>query len=439
MDLGYTGTVIVEPIEHASSISSIYSVFTNNMFGCVDWIYTTVESLYIFEYKIVYFWLCSNNTYSENFDFFFSSLWYATLMTSSLQFFWSVLLDIYVESKLIQFSLTDEWVRSYISSKDASLLIVYHPEIIFYKHQIFNNFFFDFLADVNISVIQFLEKEKLITSVMLLPQLVFLSLISFIFLSFFFSFYVTASNDDSTIDSDYLSASVTVEAEKEIGSLDDILMPIVIFIYTFGWYFYINCWNLFSYIPELTLVLFFFPLMYYTLLNIPTFLLYDFGIFFSCFLRGVAPTPTLLFELMYDYIAIIAFYVRVSVQAVRLVLMFFAYASMHDYILYMNFGFNFGLGNESIWESISNVDTTVSSLTYFFLLIFPSHIFYWMYEVFHTFFVVTGQLVAYLGMVFWLFLFLFSFFVVEKQENYFKERREFRQATIKNLKGIKKY
>ena len=36
----------------------------------------------------------------------------------------------------------------------------------------------------------------------------------------------------------------------------------------------------------------------------------------------------------------------------------------------------------------------------------------WVYEVFHTFFVVTGQLVAYFAMIFWLFLFLFTFFVI---------------------------
>ena len=145
---------------------------------------------------------------------------------------------------------------------------------------------------------------------------------------------------------------------------------------------------------------FFFPLLYYTILNTPTFLLYDFGILYNCYLRGIAPTPTMLFELMYDYIAVIAFYVRILTQGVRLALMFFTYASMHDYILFMDYSHKYLTGNESIWEEISNVSVSSSSITYFFLGVLPGHLLYWVYEVFHTFFVVTGQLVAYFAMIF---------------------------------------
>jgi biopolymer transport protein ExbB/TolQ len=60
-----------------------------------------------------------------------------------------------------------------------------------------------------------------------------------------------------------------------------------------------------------------------------------------------------------------------------------------------------------------------------------------MYEVLHTFFVVTGQLIAYCAMIFWLFLFLFTFFVIEKQENHFEERRKFRQEILKKIRDLK--
>ena len=61
-----------------------------------------------------------------------------------------------------------------------------------------------------------------------------------------------------------------------------------------------------------------------------------------------------------------------------------------------------------------------------------------MYEVFHTFFVVTGQFVAYFGMIFWLFLFLFTFFVIEKHENYFEEKRKNRNDFFKKIRNINK-
>lgn len=412
-----------------------YDTGIHAMYSGIDWVYTYVETIYIYDYRIVYFWLL-NNIYDESMDFFFLSVWYSSLQTSSLELFWSILLDKYITTNLFQFSLTDEWVRSYISGKDSALFVIYHPEVIFFKNQILNNYFFDFLSDINISAIQYLDSQSFLTPIMLFPQLLFIGYVGFLFVSFYFSFYSSSTKEESTIDADYLSASITIESEKEIGSVDDMLMPCVVFIYTFGWYFYLYCWNLFCCVPELILVFFFFPLLYYTIGNTPTFLLYDFGILFACYLRGIAPTPTMLFELMYDYIAVIAFYVRILTQGVRLALMFAAYAGMHDFVLYMDYSHRYLTGNESIWEEISNVNASVSSITYFFLGTLPGILLNWMYEIFHTFFVVTGQLVAYFGMIFWLFLFLFTFFVIEKQESYFEERRRFRQDLLRKIRNI---
>ena len=412
-----------------------YDTCIHTLYNGVDWLYTHVETLYIYDYKILYFWIL-NSVYDESIDFFFTSVWYVALQTTGLQLFWSVVLDNYITAQLLQFNLTDEWVRSFISSKDTALFVIYHPEIIFFKNQIINNFFFDFLADINVSAIQYLDSQSLLTPIMLFPQLIFIAYCGFFFVAFFFSFYSSSSKEESTIDADYLSASITVESEKEIGSLDDMLMPSIILIYTFGWYFYLYCWTLLSQQPEIVLVFFFFPLLYYTIFNTPTFLLYDFGILYNCYLRGVAPSPTLVFELMYDYIAVIAFYVRILTQGVRLALMFFTYAAMHDYVLYMDYSHRYITGNESLWEEVSNINSSASSITYFFLGVLPGHLLNWMYEVFHTFFVVTGQLVAYFAMIFWLFLFLFTFFVIEKQENYFEERKKFRQDLLKKLRDL---
>ena len=412
-----------------------YDTGVQSMYSGIDWIYTHVETLYMFDYKVVYFWLL-NNVYDESIDFFFTSVWYVSLQTSSLQLFWSVILDNYITLNLMQLSLTDEWVRSFITSKDSALFVIYHPEVIFFKNQIINNFFFDFLSDINITAIQYLDSQSLLTPIMLFPQLLFITYLGFLFVSFYFSFYSSSSKEESTVDADYLSASITVESEKEIGSVDDILMPSIVLIYTFGWYFYLYCWNLFCCVPELVLVFFFFPLLYYTIGNTPTFLLYDFGILYNCYLRGIAPTPTMVFELMYDYIAVIAFYVRILTQGVRLALMFMTYAAMHDYVLFMDYSHRYLTGNESIWEEISNVNASVSSFTYFFLGVLPGQLLNWMYEVFHTFFVVTGQLVAYFAMIFWLFLFLFTFFVIEKQESYFDERKKFRQDLLKKIRNL---
>jgi len=427
---------IVKTSGNDFSLSALnYDNGVHAMYSGIDWIYTHVETLYMYDYKVLYFWLL-NNVYDESMDFFFLSVWYSSLQISSLQLFWAVLLDNYIASSILQFSLTDEWVRSFISSKDSALFVIYHPEVIFFKNQILNNYFFEVLTDVNISAIQYLDSQSLLSPIMLFPQLLFIAYMAFFFVSFYFSYYSTSSKEESTVDSDYLSASITIESEKELGSLDDILMPSIVIIYTFGWYFYLYCWNLFSCAPELALGFFFFPFLYYTILNTPTFFLYDFGILFTCYLKGVVPSPNLLFELLFDYVSVISYYVRILTQAVRLALMFSAYAGMHDFVLYMDYSHRYMTGSESIWEEIANVNASVSSVTYFFLGTLPGILLNWMYEVFHTFFVVTGQIVAYFGMIFWLFLFLFTFFVIEKQESYFEERRKFRQDLLKKIRSL---
>ena len=47
-----------------------YDTGIHAMYSGIDWIYTHVETLYIFDYKIMYFWLL-NNIYDESMDFFF--------------------------------------------------------------------------------------------------------------------------------------------------------------------------------------------------------------------------------------------------------------------------------------------------------------------------------------------------------------------------------
>jgi hypothetical protein len=63
---------------------------------------------------------------------------------------------------------------------------------------------------------------------------------------------------------------------------------------------------------------------------------------------------------------------------------------------------------------------------------------YWIYELAHTFFVVTAQFIAFFAMVFWLFFFLYTFFVFEKFEDYFSEKRKIRISKLRHLYNFKK-
>jgi hypothetical protein len=108
-------------------------------------------------------------------------------------------------------------------------------------------------------------------------------------------------------------------------------------------------------------------------------------------------------------------------------LMLFVYASLHDYILFWSWHSRFWLyGSYDIWRDLTSLELTFSSISYFVLKL-PGYIIYWIYELLHTFFVVTGQFIAFFAMVFWLFFYLYTFFTYEPHEEYLSFMRKYKE------------
>jgi hypothetical protein len=150
------------------------------------------------------------------------------------------MLDTYFTTNLFKFHFLDEWFRFIFSLKESSIVYTYQPELLITKNNIFNKFYFWFFTDFRLSIYDMVDQESFRTPLMLLPQLISVIYITMVFISFYFSYYFSSVKEESTIDSDYLAASVTIESEKELGSLDDSLLCVLLLIYIFGWYFYIH-------------------------------------------------------------------------------------------------------------------------------------------------------------------------------------------------------
>jgi len=102
-------------------------------------------------------------------------------------------------------------------------------------------------------------------------------------------------------------------------------------------------WGYLGQYPEFFLTFYLFPFIFFLILGMPTLLIFDFGSCFLSFIRGSSATQLLLAELMYDYINVAAFYVRICVQLVRLLIMFLTFAAMNDVFL-----LNHTLNNSSV-------------------------------------------------------------------------------------------
>jgi len=298
---------------HIFEVNEYY--FTNICLNCfyhgIDWIYTTTETYYAYDFSVWYFWFI-NSVYDESFNFFFNIYWYFTLNTGSYQLLLAMALDSYMFNLIFKIPYTDEWFRSMMSTKESSLILIYHPELSFYTKMLNDNYYLNYLSIFFFSLYELGGIEAYQTAIILFPQLLGLIFITCIFISFYFSYFTHSSKEGLIVDADYLVSNSSVEAEKEITSYDDMILGIVILVYIFGWYFYVHCWSLISMMPELTLVICLFPGLYFIILGIPTFLIFDFGIFYLAYLKGIGASPVITFELMYDYIAIIIFYTNIS-------------------------------------------------------------------------------------------------------------------------------
>jgi hypothetical protein len=105
-------------------------------------------------------------------------------------------------------------------------------------------------------------------------------------------------------------------------------------------------------------------------------------------------------ELLYDIINTFAYFIRVFIQLARILLMLIAAGSLQEFIFYFGVDYTILLGNESFLDIVYNIEFNFKTITLFFFTKLPLFLLYWVYEIFHTYFVVTIQTIAFFAMVF---------------------------------------
>jgi hypothetical protein len=128
----------------------------------------------------------------------------------------------------------DSWFKSFLSSKELTLILCHHPELIFLQNG-FKTFFLNpYSTSFFNTFISNDLQENYITPIIMFPQFILIVYITSLFLLFLFDFFTTSSNEENLIDHDYLINTILIESEEEIGSLDDMIIGGVLFLYVFG-------------------------------------------------------------------------------------------------------------------------------------------------------------------------------------------------------------
>jgi hypothetical protein len=331
----------------------------------------------------------------------------------------------------------NEFVNHLFSSFESNVIFINHPEYYFIFKNYLMLFYNSYLTNFYLSIYLLSVNESYLSPIMMIPQFICIFFLVLLFILVYFNYFNNANSEDNIVDHDYLVFNVTIEAEEEIGSLDDMLLTSVILLYIFLWFFWIYSWSSLSIVPQLTMSIYLFPFIYFIIFLIPFSLLYDYGAYFLTYLNGVGKSSVLLLELLFDYIAASIFYLRLMVQNVRLIFMLFTYFELHELVLFYTLEKNLLISNESFVDAWDLMKTTFNSSSWFLFFTLPIFLIRWLYELFHTFFMVIFQFIAFFAMIFWLFLFLYTMFVLETQENHFFYKRNNRKIFFKKLINFK--
>lgn len=382
----------------------------------VEWIYSWVESALNYQTTILY----ESDLFPTDLTDLEHFLWAYDYKLSTF-IFMCFIQDIQNISVTFLLPYIDTW---YLYMQQASRNIVFHiehPEHNYLYNGALTEFIIPYISKINFLIQLESETEGIILIPFVILEIIWKIALFGLFSSFLMHWYNMSVNSNN-VDSDFLINSLSIEAEEEIASIDDTVLLLIVIFFVFGWFFFFNYLNILTYLGEVMFIFLFLPLLLYILFFIPIYLLFDYGMHFITYLRGAGSSASLLMEFIYDCIAFLAFFIRLSVQNVRLLLITLTFFSLYEFILFFVNVNWFNSNFEALDKLINNSNGMQTSYYYFAYVV--NKLIYWIYELLHTFFVTAAQFVAFFAMVFWLFLFLYTMFVVEEFEKYLDAKRQ---------------
>ena len=376
------------------------------------------------------------NLGDDSFNYHFYFLWFINGTVSNFALVYALFLDYFIHNTIVKTYFNDIWFRNIVTSPEMTCFVIEHPEVVWAESSRFN---FITESKYYLTLCEKLDTETWYQPILLAPQLILLTYVMYLLVLLYFSFFTSYTNEENSTDNDFFLASVTVEAEKEIGSFDDLILMFVTLLYVFGWFFYTYIWSLLYYVPEVIFIFYLFPLFYYLIILTPAYLVYDFGIFFVSYLSGSGKSSLFLGELFSDTVAFAVFYIRKLIHVVRLAIVAAVIFELQEFIMAYSFDQYFFIGNETISEHFNRELFTLRGSSYFIFMILPTLIAHWIFEVLHTLVYVTVQSFAFFAMVFWLYFYFYTFFVFGKYEDFFKSKRDTKFAEIKKFFSFKSF
>lgn len=215
------------------------------------------------------------------------------------------------------------------------------------------------------------------------------------------------------------STKFVIESEKEIASVDDLIPLMAGFLSMFSFFFIASSYILSEPFSLEGIFCMGFPSFFFFIIFMPINLVYDGGNHTSFFLRGACNTTIFLLEFLYDILCTTIMFIRLFIQNIRFVLMFFAFleicefiynTTFFEYFLYSNIKLSFLKNSQKsfVMSIIANLEMFLNIFIFYF------------YNIAHLLYETISHFFAYIILVFWFFFFLYTTFLNNRLEKYFK-------------------
>jgi len=155
------------------------------------------------------------------------------MVNSEYNFFASVIINQLTYVFLIVLPYFDNFFKNVFYSFEFNNVFIFHPEYIFIFKNILFSYYNLYSTNLYISNQNFFLNESFLSPIMMFPQTILIYFLVLLFLVTYFSYFNNSVSEDNIVDHDYLAYNVTIEAEEEIGSMDDMVLTSVILLYIF--------------------------------------------------------------------------------------------------------------------------------------------------------------------------------------------------------------
>lgn len=174
------------------------------------------------------------------FNYFYKVYLFNVVDLSQTQLINSVLMDYYTFFSILNLPLINTWYNSLNLNNQNSFVLLDHPEFIFISKHIILSYVNLYVSEYFYSLHNLLTIESIESASLIGLQLLLVSFIFFSGVVFYLSFFSSSTKEENLIDHDHMILNITIEAEEEIASIDDILMLLSVLFVIFGWFFLAN-------------------------------------------------------------------------------------------------------------------------------------------------------------------------------------------------------